>query len=86
MTGDLPVTTTGHPSYSLAEAHIRQKLDALLDEAQVEYGLTALEVADILSECSRYYLQTARRLEQRRNPKRKGAFGTPREGEPLPRC
>lgn len=79
MSGELPATASGHPSYSLAESHVRSKLDELLGQFQVEYGLSMLEIADILADCSRGYLATARRLEQRRNPKRKGALGTPCE-------
>ena len=79
MTGALPRTTSGTPSYSLASAIVRTRLDELLGETMAEYGLTQLEVADILVDAGRNWLRYALRDQQKRSKARAGAIGTPRE-------
>ena len=79
MTGELPRTTSGTPSYSLASARIRTQLDELAGKVQAEYGLTTLEVAAILGDAARDWLRCAVQHEQKRNKNRIGALGTPLE-------
>ena len=80
MSGELPVTIAGHQSYSLAKSLVRTELDELLAKKQAEYGLTDIEVLDILAEVSRSYARWAVRDQQMHSSKRKGVSGTPREG------
>jgi hypothetical protein len=79
MTGDLPRTTSGTPSYSLAKAHIKAKADELLWALQDEYGLTDLEMTDVLSDIGHSFLRSAVCGQEDRNENRKGALGTPQQ-------
>lgn len=79
MTGELPRTTGGTPSYSLAKAHINSKADELLEALQREYGLTDLEMVDVLTEIMKGFLRPAVRDQQKRSKTRAGVIGTPQE-------
>jgi hypothetical protein len=73
----LPRTTSGTPSYSLAKARIREKVDDLLFTFAEEYGLTDVEIADVLADILHGYLRGAVSDEQEQNEAREGAIGTP---------
>ena len=79
MSGELPRTTSGTPSYSLARARIDSRVGELLDALQREYGLTDLEMADVLAETARGFIRSAVRGQQKRSKARAGAIGTPGE-------
>jgi hypothetical protein len=74
MTGALPLTTSGTPSYQLATALVRTKLDEVIATAVQEYGLTPLEVSAILGDAGRDWLRYALRDEQKRSPHRREAI------------
>ena len=74
----LPRTVHGQPSYSLAKTLVTKELLAPLAAAQEQYGLTDLEMADVLSEIMRGFLRDAVHGQQKRSAARKGAAGTPR--------
>ena len=76
--GELPRTVHGQPSYSLAKTRITSELLGPLGAMQQQYGLTDLEMADVLSEITRSFIRDATLSQQRRSKARKGAAGTPR--------
>ncbi len=78
MTGELPRTTSGTPSYTYAKALVSEKLNATLYALMAEYGLTDLEAADILSGITREFIGHAVRDQQKRRKNRDGVIGTPR--------
>lgn len=79
MTGSLPLTIMGRPSYSLAKARIKSGVDDLLWKFQDEYGLTDLEMCDVLADITHSFLRGAVCHQQERSRSRSGAAGTPRE-------
>jgi len=79
VTGELPRTASGTPSYSYAKALVSEKLSATLYALMAEYGLTDLEAADILSDITREFIGYAVRDQQKRRKARAGATGTPQE-------
>ena len=74
MTGALPRTTDGTPSYRYAAALVRTKLDEMMGEMQAEYGLTVLEVADILNDSARDRLKWAVADQHKRSRHRREAI------------
>lgn len=74
MSGELPRTTSGTPSYRLAVSLVRTHLDEILGKLQDEYGLTSLEMADITADAARYWVRVAVRSEQSRSEHRQGAI------------
>jgi hypothetical protein len=76
--GALPRTTSGTPSYSLAKARIKERVDDLLFTFAEEYGLTDVEIADVLADILHGYLRGAVSDEQGGNAAREGAIGTPK--------
>ena len=79
VTGELPRTTSGVPSYSLAKSVIKGKADELLWALQDEYGLTDLEMVDVLSDIGHSVLRGAVSDQQEHSEARAGAIGTPGE-------
>lgn len=65
--GTLPLTTSGTPSYALAKAAIRMEVDEMLFQRAQQYGLTYLEVTDILTDMARSWLVHAVQEEQAAN-------------------
>ena len=78
VSGELPCTVHGQPSYSLAKTLVTKELLDPLAATQERYGLTDLEMADVLSEIARGFLRDAVRGQQKRSGARKGAAGMPR--------
>jgi hypothetical protein len=74
VTGELPRTISGTPSFQLAAAHVRTRLDEMLGHAQAEYGLTDLEMAFIIGDAGRDWLRYALRDQQKRSKARQGAI------------
>ena len=78
MAGELPRTTSGIPSYSLAKSVIKGKADEILWALQEEYGLTDLEMAEVLAEIMKGFIRPAVQDQQKRRHNRDGVIGTPR--------
>jgi len=74
VSGELPRTTSGVPSYSLAKSLIKGKADELLWALQEEYGLTDLEMADVVSDIGHMFLRGAVSDQQERSEGRQGAI------------
>ncbi len=75
----LPVTASGTPSYSLAKTRIKGRVDDLLFTFQEEYGLTDLEVADVLADIMHGFLRGAVSDQQEESEAPRGAIGTPQQ-------
>jgi hypothetical protein len=83
MTGDLPRTADGTPSYSKAKYEAAARLHDTCRQIGTDFGLTNLEIADALHDVLGSYLKWSVRQQQKGSGDRKGVIGTPREEERL---
>ena len=83
MTGGLPRTADGIPSYSKAKYEAAARLHDACRQIGTGFGLTNLEIADALHEVLGSYLKWSRLQQQQGDKDRKGVIGTPREEERL---
>jgi hypothetical protein len=81
VSGELPRTTSGTPSYTKAKYEAAARLHDACRQIGADFGLTNLEIADALHEVLGSYLKWSRLQQQKDNKDRKGAIGTPREQE-----